>query len=643
MKNKKIWFIAILSIACLVLVGFNIVNKDGQTLIEPQTSLREEQAAVNLSIQNLSGYTIEAPYIEVNPYGTAPLTALIVFETEGEVAVEICIKAKEDGMDIVHTFEASTLHEIPVYGLYADYLNEVVLTVNGEEYLFNIQTEALPDDFVYPTVVELQDGYQFDELYFVSPANVGYFAGYDQSGEVRWYYTKQAIWAIKRLENNHILTSTERLVSTPYYSTGLYEIDLMGKVYVEYSLPGGYHHDYYEMENGNLIVASDDFSGGTVEDVIVELDRTTGEVVYQIDLKDILPMDEGKSNMWIESDWFHNNSVDYDEETDQLLLSGRHQDAVISIDYSEGTLNWIIGDSTGWSDEMQSYFFTPTNDVDWQWAQHAAMFMPDNQVFIFDNGNNRSKIAEEYLEAEDNYSRGVIYQYDTDSMEITEMYQFGKELGASFYSPYISDVDYLGENHYIVHSGGIGTLDGEAVNVPAAFVDGAELNSITVEIKDDEVLFEMQLPSHYYQVEKLSLYTDGDNYNSSDSVGLGDLGTTAIKETTYGLTTSDIEVDARFELEIVKEYDRLTLTGVYHKTDEVDIILRQGITQLVYPIMITDNQYTAMCVYIPSDEVGEDELMISKYINEPGLSGVYNIYLRVNGVVYNTYQQVDFD
>ena len=58
-------------------------------------------------------------------------------------------------------------------------------------------------------------------------------------------------------------------------------MDLLGKIYYEYSLEGGYHHDYYEMKNGNLLISSDDFNNsyGTVEDYIVELDRKTGKIV----------------------------------------------------------------------------------------------------------------------------------------------------------------------------------------------------------------------------------------------------------------------------------------------------------------------------------------------------------------------------
>ena len=102
------------------------------------------------------------------------------------------------------------------------------------------------------------------------------------------------------------------------------------------------------MPNGNLLVSSDDFNNedGTVEDYIVELDRETGEEVKHFDLKNILPMEEGKSENWSSYDWFHNNSVWYDEATNSITLSGRHQDAVVNIDYETGELNWIIGDST---------------------------------------------------------------------------------------------------------------------------------------------------------------------------------------------------------------------------------------------------------------------------------------------------------
>lgn len=281
--------------------------------------------------------------------------------------------------------------------------------------------------------------------------------------------------------------------------------DLLGKIYTEYSLPGGYHHDYYEMENGNLLVASDDFNNdyGTVEDYIVELDRNTGEIIKTWDLKNILNMEDGKSENWSSYDWFHNNSVWYDKNTNSITLSGRHQDAVINIDYESGKLNWIIGDPTNWSEEYQKYFFTPIGDnFEWQWSQHAAMITPEGYVFILDNGNNKSKIKDEYVEANNSYTRGVMYKIDTENMTIEQIWEYGKERGSEFYSPYISDVDYIEKDHYIVHSGGIVYVEGKNSNQPAGFSENAKLVSTTVELLNNEVIFEISLPTNNYRVEK---------------------------------------------------------------------------------------------------------------------------------------------
>ena len=53
---------------------------------------------------------------------------------------------------------------------------------------------------------------------------------------------------------------------------------MMGKIVREYSIPGGYHHDQWEMEDGNILVLTEGESYETVEDVIVLLSRETGEI-----------------------------------------------------------------------------------------------------------------------------------------------------------------------------------------------------------------------------------------------------------------------------------------------------------------------------------------------------------------------------
>lgn len=241
-------------------------------------------------------------------------------------------------------------------------------------------------------------------------------------------------------------------------------------------------------------------------------------------------MEDGKSENWSSYDWFHNNSVWYDDATNSITLSGRHQDAVINIDYETGKLNWIIGDPTNWSSEYQKYFFTPVGeDFEWQWSQHAAMITPEGYVFIFDNGNNKSKDSSKYVDATNSYSRGVMYKIDTDKMTIEQVYEYGKERGSSFYSPYISDVDYLSKNHYIIHSGGIVYVDGKNSNQPAGFSSNTTLKSDTVEVLNNKVIFEIVLPTNNYRVEKLSLYTEND-YENTLGKRLGSLGETKVSK-----------------------------------------------------------------------------------------------------------------
>ncbi len=651
MDKKKKKLIIIVSVLILVLLlGIILVLRSfnfSKNVVSSTTSMIALQTSYEEDFTT-AGYTLDNPNIIVNPYGNSPLTALVMFETEEEVAPEVTIVGKDDLSTYEHTFEKSKIHYLPIYGLYADYTNEVIIKCGDVRKTVEIKTEALPEDFILPSDVYKDEEYLTNDLYFYTPSSSGYTCAYDVNGDVRWYLTNYALWEINRLENGHLLVSTERLINSPYYMTGLYEMDLLGKIYVEYSLEGGYHHDYYEMPNGNLLVASDDFNNeaGTVEDYIVELDRTTGNIVKRIDLKNILNMEDGKSENWIEYDWFHNNSVWYDEKTNSITLSGRHQDAVINIDYTTLELNWIIGDPTNWSEEYQKYFFSPVgDDFEWQWSQHAAMITPEGYVFILDNGNNKSKIEEEYVPASSSYTRGVMYKIDTENMTIEQVWEYGKERGSEFYSPYISDVDYLAKNHYIVHSGGIVYVDGENSNQPAGFSENTTLVSDTVELLNDEIIFELKLPTNNYRVEKMSLYAANENFVLKEATELGSLGTTLIDEEKFAPFLITHELDDNYNsrnITVTKEKDRLVVSGQFLRNTSFNIILYQGMQANYYNVKISKRPYTALCVDIFTEEENENGIVVTKYINAEGLNGEYSIFLEIDGVIYDPDLFVEF-
>ncbi len=647
-KNLKKIIIIILAIIIIAsIIGLLILNNmsTARGELKLTLSLRSEQQELEEGFTS-EGYTLDNPNVIVDPYNNSPLTALVIFETEREEKVKITIEGEDDLTTYTHEFDKEKVHYIPVYGLYAGKENTVVIECGNEKKELKIKTEELPDDFILPTSVKKEESKLTNDLYFFTPSSGGCTCAYDTNGDVRWYLTNTATWKIDRLENGHLLVSTERLVNSPYYLTGLYEMDMLGKIYVEYSLPGGYHHDYYEMPNGNLLVASDDFNSGkgTVEDYIVELDRETGKIVKTIDLKDILNMEDGKSENWVEYDWFHNNSVWYDEKTNSITLSGRHQDAVINIDYDTEKLNWIIGDPTNWSEEYQKYFFKPVgDDFEWQWSQHAAMITPEGYVFIFDNGNNKSKNEDEYVDAEDSYSRGVMYKIDTEKMTIEQVWEYGKERGSEFYSPYISDVDYLDKDHYIVHSGGIVYVDGKNSNQPAGLGGADKLVSDTVEVLDDEVIFEIKLPSNNYRVEKMSLYSK-DTFELKIPEAKGSLGETKVDKTRFGFITKAKKIDKEYkkhDIKITNEEDRIEVKGRFKRGTAVKVLLYQNGKIKEYEIPISKKPYTAMCVDIFTEEENKNGIVVTKYINKENLSGKYSIYLQINDTIYKTEKYIE--
>ena len=645
-RNYKI--ATILSVAFIMVSTLFILNQKATNHNEltEKVSMVDSEYEIEKKFK-VNGYTLDNPNIILNPYGNSPLTALVLFETEQELDVKVTITGKDKLTTYTHTFSKTKEHYLPIYGLYADSNNKIIIECGNNKKEIYIQTEKLPENMILPTSIKTNKSKLTNDLYFYTPSSSGYTVAYDVNGEVRWYLTNYALWKIDRLQNGHLLVSTERLINNPYYMTGLYEIDLLGKIYTEFSLEGGYHHDYYEMENGNLLVASDDFNNedGTVEDYIVELDRTTGKVIKTFDLKKVLNMEDGQSENYTSYDWFHNNSVWYDKKTDSITLSGRHQDAVINISYQTGELNWIIGDSTNWSSEYQKYFFTPVGDnFEWQWSQHAAMITPEGYVFLFDNGNNKSKNKDEYVDASNSYSRGVMYKIDTENMTIEQVFEYGKEKGSSFYSPYISDVDYLDKSHYIIHSGGIVYVDGKNSNQPAGFSKGAKLVSDTVELLNNEVIFEIILPTNNYRVEKMSLYSENENFTLVKANRLGSLGKTDVTKKKVGPIINSKKIDdeySKYNIELSKEVDRLVVTGTFQKSDKVNIILYQNLISNYYYTRISKKPYTALCVDLNTEE-DSNGLRITKYINQEGLKGKYSIYLEINGNLYNTNSYVEF-
>lgn len=636
---KLIIITFISSLICIVIYNNSKVPKavkEDHILVVKQNEIEKSE---DLMLKD--EHTFDNLKVVLNPYKISPLTALIMFKTNDSTSVNIKVVGKDSNTSLEYSFPMSNDHYIPVYGLYPDHNNEIIITVNNVSKSVFIKTEPLPKDFILAKINTSDKSKLKNEFYFVSPSGKANVAGYDINGDVRWYLNEKLTWDVKTLKNGKLLIGTNRLLNPPYYTTGLFEMDYLGKIYYEYTVPGGYHHDVYEMPNGNLLVGSNDFKDGTVEDVIVEIDRKTANIVKKFDLKKILKMDDAKSEDWVEYDWFHNNSVWYDIKTNSIILSGRHQDAVISINYENSKLNWIIGDSTNWSEEYQKYFFKPTNNLEWQWSQHAASVLPNGNIFIFDNGNNKSKLKDNYVNSANSYSRGVIYNINTNNMTINQVWEYGKARGSSYYSPYISDVDYINNNHYLIHSGGVVLLNGIPQNKPASLTKFDAIKSYTTEILNNEVIFEMELNGNYYRAEKMFIY-ENCHFNLNPAIRIGKLDETKKKDKNPLLIFTKLPDDnfKKYNISLFKELDRLVVKGNFKKDDKVEIILDNMFDKRTYDVRISTKPYTAMCIGTFNEN---NELAITQYINDTNLKGKYYVYIKINNVIYRLDQYVSYD
>ncbi len=500
-----------------------------------------------------TNYTLDNPNVLLNFYGNSPLTALVVFETKDLTSVTLTVKGKDGAADITHTFVPNKVHILPIYGLYPDYDNKVVITASGTSKEITIKTGALPDDFTKATYVsdmELEDG----KFYFTTPEDKGYTAAYDENGEVRWYLTGDYKWDIQRLNNGHIIIGSDKLVSQPYYSIGLVEMDLLGKIYYEYNIPGGYHHNMIEFDNGNLLIASNG-NNNTREDYIVEIDRATGNIVKEIDLNKIL----GGNH---EGNWFGITSLAYDAPTNSLTVSGYHNDMIINIDYASTEINWIISKHD--LGKFNKYKLDGDNLPDS--PETVTLINSDEFVVTSLDGNKRALLT---------------YKLDrvNKTFDITNKITLDDNENA-----YIDKTD----EGYLVTQG----------------------NNI-LRVNDSSTERLLSINSTLYNTKLMPLYAN-DIYTGVQGTRLGVLGETPTTSNHLLIWAKEDEsIIDKYNLNFYKDVYGLRFAGTFSKDDDVQLILDNVLSKKTYDIQIPDSDEEKI---VTSKYVNEDEIKGKYYI-----------------------------
>ena len=600
------------------------------------------EAAMLKEFRN-GNFTMEKPLIKYNPYFVNDLAAVMLFRTEEETAITVRVLGKAKEGDFYQTFPKGKEHVLPIVGLYSNYENKI------EVYPYQKYSQKVVHTIKTPEVagaklveyMETTPEYMQDNVIFLCPAVSDLAIAVDYAGDVRLNFTVPMVWDIKRSPNGNILLGSERLMKMPYFVSGIYEMSPVGKIYKEYRVPHGYHHDQITLSNGDIAALNCDLDNGTVEDMAVIIDKDTGHVKRTIKFSNFIKPGSQKSGSWSDEDWFHCNAIWYDEPSNSLTFSGRHINAMVNIDFDTEELNWIISDPEGWPEEYQQFMFKPIGEgeFDWQYEQHANLITPLGDVMCFDNHHYGSQNPDKYLSANDSFSRGVKYRIDTDKMEIEQLWQYGKERGKEFFSPYICNVLYYNEGHYLTHSGGI-AFDGEGNASeqlgPFAKIDdpSVTLESITVETINDEKVLELKVNSNYYRANKFTLYSkDGNNLSLGRGQLLGSLGETPQMD--YDIPAEDTGelLPEKHQAHITDEVDMFTFESKFEKGQLVMLLLESEKEIRRYFISTSRGERGAMCT---GTFLTDDDRDTRTVVTKEGLDGAYKVKVIVDDKKYDT-------
>jgi arylsulfate sulfotransferase len=499
-------------------------------------------------------YTPENPYIIQDPYQANPLSAMVLFETTEPTQVTVEIPGKDQFTTYQYTYSAfSTHHEVAILGLYAARTNPVHLLVSNQQGQkqtidLSLKTESLPFDFPNRNILVSKPEKMEPGLELMTPCfETSYTYLLDADGDVRAYFTNRYFGhgtSMFVLQNGHLLATGDLMKLMPYNMYTLWEWNLLGKVFTEYEIPNAIHHDIIELKNGDFLAVSNNkdmpYNYDTREDVLVRIDRQTGLVKKEYDLRKVLDdrrepyqhFDPGILHSQTR-DWAHTNAVAMDENTNSIFVSSPIQSTVVKMDANTMAIDWILSSPEGWDGEFsrfQKYLIKPAGQpFEWQWGQHAIMLLPDEDhdpntidLLMFDNGQSRSYIQATSIDPDKNYSRAVIFRVNETNRTVEQIWEYGKDLGAAGYATFLGDADLLEKTGNInIAFGGMLRKDGVPVDDIVMGVLGKQnIQSRVSEVRrDGEVVFDVSVTpnqsssSETYQVEKINLYNSSMDYS----------------------------------------------------------------------------------------------------------------------------------
>lgn len=496
-----------------------------QTTIPTVSTPVDESLEIDALIEeelNSGLYSFTEPLLIQNPYKTSPLTALFLFSTEESCQVQITVKGKTANANLTFLSDMAVSHRIPVIGLYPDMENTVILTLldsDGkilDEQTHYIQTEKLPEKLENAVYSVTQSEESAFSLTMLSGMSTPLPFAYDSQGDIRWYLTTgTAINGVFTLSNGRLMLQDDNafVLSTEKPQAVLMdEMDYLGRTYQQYYIPNGFHHEVKEKEpDGNLLLLSSSLEGH-FEDEIIEIDRTTGEIVNQLNLADIF----GRTYV-NQMDWAHMNTVSYCEEDDSIIISARNLHSVMKINWTTHELKWILCDPEFWEDTVfASYVLEPVGDFVYHFHQHSAYQVssdldgnPDTiELTLFDNHQDKYRKVS-YFDNKD-FSYSIVYSIDEEAHTVEQLKRF-----ETVYSRITSNTIYDEESNHIFSMCG---------TVPDSDFENCNAMTYEMDYSTGDTLNQYALKYTFYRANEMqinysdlsaALYTDTDYIKGS--------------------------------------------------------------------------------------------------------------------------------
>jgi arylsulfate sulfotransferase len=467
----------------------------------------------------------------------APLAGLLQLTTREDTRVSVTV---DDGTDVWERrfYDYSTVHSVPLYGFKPGRTNEILVTAYDRQR--NQVTAPQPVVFVtgplpanFPIINllhsepdRMEPGYTLFNILMKNGA-YWYMTIVNSAGEVVWYNVAPSTADVRQLDNGDLFMP---------WTTNFTEMNLLGQIVQTWPVPltplGINLHDGVPTDHGTILYLSSGSETVTnyptnmtnpaapratakiLYEKVVEISATNAAVLHvwspigELDPMRITYLIDRWAGGW---DSEHGNAVIEDPSDDSLIVSLRHQNAVVKISRATGQLRWILGPPANWGPEWQPYLLTPVGSpFEWQYAQHAPILTSQGTLIMFDNGNFRASPFDPPVPNASNYSRAVEYQINEDTMEVSQVWDYGRtNVGDRLYS----DHDGIAEpepqtGNVLIDFSAVSYVNGVA---PSSFGPSATMSRITevTHDADPQIVFDLAV-SLYANTD--TSYKDVSNY-----------------------------------------------------------------------------------------------------------------------------------